>query len=293
MLTLGVDIGGTKVLAGAVEAGRIVARARRSTGESAAEIETGIIEAICELSGQFSVNSVGIAAAGFISNDQSTILNSPNIPSWNGVNLSDPIRQATGLRVVLENDANAAAWGEATYGAGRGKSNVLMVTVGTGIGGGIILDGHMVRGGFGIAAEIGHMNLVPDGMPCGCGQRGCFEQYASGSALVRVAQELSGREVSGAEVTAAAASGEEFAVKSFDIVGEWLGRGIASACALLDPEIVVIGGGVSDAGELLLKPTRASFAAHLPATSQRPHPELVIAHLGSDAGVIGAAALAL
>lgn len=290
--TLGVDIGGTKVLAGVVEDGAIIDRARRTTGQSATEIETAVIDAISELTAKHHVGAVGIAAAGFISSDGKTVLSSPNIPSWNGVDITTGIAKAVQMPVRLENDANAAAWGEARFGAGKGVSDLLMVTVGTGIGGGIILDGHVVRGGFGIAAEVGHMSLVADGLPCGCGQRGCFEQYASGSALVRVVEETTGKKLTGHEITEAAQSGEKFALDAFQEIGQWLGRGIASACALLDPSKIVLGGGVSDAGELLLKPTQDSYQQHLPATSRRPHAPIVLASLGSDAGVIGAADLA-
>lgn len=292
MLTLGVDIGGTKVLAGVVQDGRIVQSARRNTGASAVEIESAIIDAAKELMADHRVEAIGVAAAGFISKDRSTILSSPNIPTWNGTNLTAPLEAALGLPVHLENDANAAAWGEARFGAARGVSDVLMVTVGTGIGGGIILDGQIIRGGFGIAAEIGHMVLVPEGRECGCGQHGCFEQYASGSALVRYVKDESGRSLSGHEITQAARSGEQVALAAFHEIGNWLGRGIASACALLDPAMVVIGGGVSDAGDLLLAPTKAAFASHLPSTSSRPHAPILLAELGSDAGVIGAADLA-
>lgn len=293
MHSLGVDIGGTKVLAGVVIDGRIVARTRRPTGSSAEDIELAIVEAIKELAATYPIASVGIAAAGFISSDRSTILNSPNIPSWNGVNLAAPIADAIGMPVFLENDANAAAWGEYRFGSASDVNDFLMVTVGTGIGGGIIIGGQMSRGGFGIGAEIGHMCLVPDGRECGCGQRGCFEQYASGSALVRSVRERGGPSLSGAEITQAAQTGEDFAVAAFAEIGQWLGRGIASAAALLDPTVIVIGGGVGDAGELLLAPTRQSFEAHLPATNVRPHARIVAASLGSDAGVIGAADLAI
>lgn len=291
MHTLGVDIGGTKVLAGVVDNGAIIARTRRPTGATAADIEAAIVDAIFELSSQFPISAVGVAAAGFISRDRSTILNSPNIRSWDGINLTERIAEATELPIFLENDANAAAWGEFRFGAGIGVTDLLMVTVGTGVGGGIILDGVMSRGGFGIGAEVGHMCVVPDGRPCGCGQNGCLEQYASGSALVRSVRERTGQEMSGAEITAAANQGEEFALAAFDEIGEWLGRGIASAVSLLDPAAIVIGGGVGDAGDLLITPTRAAFEKHLPATSVRPHAPMLRARLGSDAGVIGVADL--
>jgi glucokinase len=202
------------------------------------------------------------------------------------------IGERVGLPVVLENDANCAAWGEARFGAGRDRDDIVMITVGTGIGGGIILDGHLVRGGFGIGAEPGHMNVVRDGLPCGCGQRGCWEQYGSGTALHRRAAELGYQGEGGAHLTAAAHAGDRAALEAFAEVGQWLGRGLASVAALLDPRLIIIGGGVSEAGELILQPVREAFDACLPATSERPHAVIEAAILGGDAGMIGAADLA-
>jgi glucokinase len=292
-LTVGVDIGGTKVLAGVVASdGTVIARSRRETGESAHEISSAIVDAITELSATHQVGAVGLSAAGFISADRTTVLASPNILSWNGVALASEIAGRIGLPVVLENDANCAAWGEVRFGAGRGCDQVLMITVGTGIGGGIVLDGHLVRGGFGIAAEPGHIAVVPNGRPCGCGQQGCWEQYASGSALMRIASQNGARFQSGHEITTAARAGNADALNAFVEISEWLGRGLASIAAILDPRLIIIGGGVSEAADLFLEPTQEAFAQHLPATGQRPHADIVLAEAGADAGMIGAADLA-
>jgi glucokinase len=237
------------------------------------------------------------------------MLASPNIAGWNGVNLDDELTRLIGKSVVIENDANAAAWGEAKFGAGVGVKNILMLTVGTGIGGGIVAGGVLHRGAFGIAAEVGHMRVVPDGLLCGCGARGCFEQYGSGSALVRHARELiaedtaSARELlsrgdgtieglSGNSITEAARAGDTVALTAFARTGDWLGAGIASLSVVLDPECVIIGGGVVDAGEILLKPIREAVARYMPFAGKHPYPTIVAATLGNEAGLVGVADLA-
>lgn len=292
-LTIGVDIGGTKVLAGVVDAsGSVLARTRRETGESAASISDAIVDAITELAGDHEIGAVGLSAAGFISADRTTVLSSPNIAGWSNIPLAHQMSERVGLPVVLENDANCAAWGEVRFGAGRGRGNVVMITVGTGIGGGIVLDGHLVRGAFGIGGEPGHMRVVPEGLPCGCGQRGCWEQYGSGSALLRRARELGYTGAGGPPLADAARAGDEAARQAFAEIAGWLGSGIATVCALLDPELIMIGGGVSESGDVLMDPLRQSFQAHLPATDDRPHAQIEVALLGADAGMIGAADLA-
>ena len=237
------------------------------------------------------------------------MLATPNIAGWNGVNLKAEISREINLPVVIENDANAAAWGEAVYGAGRGESELMMVTVGTGIGGGLVNNGSLYRGAFGVAAEFGHMRLVPGGHLCGCGSYGCFEQYASGSALHRHlleaialdperAQSLVARGngtidgIKGNHITDAAREGDALAVEAFNTTGEWLGAGIASICMIVDPACVVIGGGVIDAGELLMKPTRAAIEKYMPFNGKHPAPKVLVAELGNDAGLVGVADLA-
>ena len=211
--------------------------------------------------------------------------------------------------MVVENDANAAAWGEFTFGAGEDVADTLLVTVGTGVGGGIVLNGQLHRGAFGVAAEIGHMRVVPDGILCGCGNRGCWEKYASGTALVReardqarqgslIARSLLDRAggdveaITGPLITEAARDGDSFAREQLASLGKWLGEGIASLTAVLDPAVVVIGGGVSEAGDLLLDPVRAHFKANLTGRHYRPELEVRAALLGNKAGMIGAADLA-
>src|SRR5215212_7742987 len=189
-LTVGVDVGGTKVAAGVVDvAGKLLANSRRETpSHDVTKVEDAIVDAVRELAASYEVGAIGVGAAGFVDSLRSMVLFAPNL-AWRETPLRAALEQRLGLPTVVENDANAAAWGEARFGAGRGEDHVVVLTVGTGIGGGIVLDGQLLRGRFGVAAEIGHLNIVPDGRRCGCGLQGCWEQYASGRALVNEAQE--------------------------------------------------------------------------------------------------------
>jgi glucokinase len=310
-LTIGIDVGGTKVLGGVVdESGKVLTTARKDTPRQGGSALTQTIADVAkELLQQHSVASVGVSAAGFVSSDRKTMLATPNIADWNGVDLDHQLTALIGLPVVIENDANAAAWGEAKFGAGKNQDHMMMLTVGTGIGGGIVVNGALYRGAFGIAAEFGHMRVVPDGHICGCGARGCFEQYASGNALLRhareainaspeVARNLLSRGdgtvagLTGQAITEAARDGDAVAVAAFNTTGQWLGAGIASLAVLLDPACVVIGGGVIDAGEILLKPTRESLERNMPFAGKHPYPEIIAAQLGNKAGLVGVADLA-
>ncbi len=253
--------------------------------------------------------AVGVSAAGFVSSDRQTMLATPNIADWNGVDLDSELTKLINKPVVIENDANAAAWGEAKFGAGRNKNHMILLTIGTGLGGGIVFNGALVRGAFGTAAEFGHMRVVPDGHLCGCGARGCFEQYASGSALLRHAREAisaspdmarnllsrangSIEGLTGADITQAAKEGDPVALAAFNTTAEWLGAGIASLSVLLDPDCVVIGGGVIDAGEILLAPLRRALVRYMPFAGKHPYPEIIAAQLGNQAGLVGVADLA-
>ena len=288
---VGVDIGGTKVAAGVVDDdGRVVAETRRATPDDAEAAIDAVADLVAELRDSYDVAAVGLAAAGYVSADRSRMLFAPNLP-WDDVAVRDLLGSRVGVPVVVENDANCAAWAEYRYGAGRGESHVVCVTVGTGIGGGIVAEGRLYRGRFGTAGEPGHLGVVRDGIACGCGNSGCLEQYASGTALVRYARER-GLDADGPEVTEAARRGDERALAAFAEVGRWLGRGLADIASLLDPGVLVVGGGVADAGELLLAPTRESFAAHLPGYAHRPVAEIKAAVLGNAAGLVGAADLA-
>jgi glucokinase len=307
-LTIGVDVGGTKIAAGVVdEHGAILEKQRRKTphsAETATATEKVVAELVSELRERHQVVGVGIGAAGFIGADRATVLFAANL-GWRDVPLRSHLEAELGLPVVVENDANAAAWGEFTFGSAADADDLLMVAVGTGVGGGIVVDGELVRGGFGIAAEIGHVRVVPDGHPCGCGQRGCWEQYASGNALVRFARERVSQgdailaaangdpaQIDGPMITRLAQAGDPLGVSLLAELGRWMGEGISTLVAVLDPTLVVIGGGVAEAGDLLMKPLRTAFEATLSGTANRPHAEIRIAALGNEAAIIGAAALA-
>jgi len=309
-LAIGVDVGGTKVAAGVVDdQGQILARLRRDTpAQDPAELQDLIAEVIAELAADHEVEAAGLGAAGFVDAARSTVLFAPNLP-WRNTALRAAVEQRTGLPVVVENDANAAAWAETRFGAGHGQPHTVTVTVGTGLGGGLVVGGELVRGAFGVAAEVGHLNLVPEGRPCGCGNLGCWEQYASGRALVTEARQRAaaspeqaglllelaqGRpeQISGPMVTMGAVAGDPVALQSFRAVGAWLGHGLADLAAVLDPRTFIIGGGVAEAGELLVGPAREAFQAGLTGRGHRPTATVRVAELGQDAGLIGAADLA-
>jgi glucokinase len=308
-LAVGIDVGGTKIAGGVVdERGRILATARRESPATDTEaIERNIGDLVAELRADHAVEAVGVGAAGFVDSARSTVMFAPNL-AWRDEPLRADLEKLINLPVVIENDANAAAWGEFTFGAGEDVEDTLLVTVGTGVGGGIVLNGQLHRGAFGVAAEIGHMRVVPDGRICGCGNKGCWEQYASGTALVRdtreqahegslIARSLVDRaggveRIDGPLITEAARDGDSFAREQLAVLGRWLGEGIASLTAVLDPAVVVIGGGVSEAGDLLLEPIRAHYRANLTGRHYRPELEVRAALLGNKAGMIGAADLA-
>jgi len=310
-LTVGVDVGGTKVLGGVVDAsGKVLATSRRDTPrEGGSALTKTIAEVALELMQQHSISAVGVSAAGFVSSDRKTMLATPNIADWNGVQLDLEFTKLIGLPVVIENDANAAAWGEAKFGAGRNQAHMMMLTIGTGVGGGIVVNNELYRGAFGVAAEFGHLRVVPEGHLCGCGARGCFEQYASGSALRRHAREAISASpdlarnllargdgtidgLTGQAITDAAREGDAVALAAFQTTAQYLGAGIASLAVLLDPSCVVIGGGVIDAGEILLAPTRDAMKRYMPFAGKHPYPEIVAAELGNEAGLVGVADLA-
>lgn len=309
-LTIGIDVGGTKIAGGVVdERGRIVAEARRETPATDVDAtEAAIVDLVAELRRDHEVSTVGVGAAGWVDAARSVVLFAPNL-AWRDEQLGEELAEACGLRVIIENDANAAAWGEYRFGAGRGALDLICVTVGTGIGGGLVLGGSLYRGGFGIAAEFGHMQVVPDGITCPCGNVGCWEQYASGRALIRVAQGFATDRpddartllglgdgtpegITGLHVTEAAQDDDPAALAAFAEVGRWLGQGMADLVAVLDPTCIVIGGGVSEAGELILEPARAAYEVAVTGRGHRPFAEVRVAEHANDAGLIGAADLA-
>jgi glucokinase len=310
-LTIGVDIGGTKVLGGVVDVhGDVLAQARRDTAaRDAPKTLELIVEVVQELSRDHPVSAVGVGAAGWIDKARSRVLFAPNL-AWRNEPLRDLVAERVGLPVIVENDANVAAWAEFRYGAARdADESMALFTVGTGIGGGLVLGGQIIRGANGIAAEMGHVRVVPGGLPCGCGRLGCLEQYASGKALVRYAREWaeadpasarillemaggSTEALTGPLVTRAAQAGDVASCAAFAEVGRWLGSGLADIVQVVDPEVLVVGGGVIDAGDLLMGPTRDAFVEQLAARGRLPVAPVVPAEMGNTAGVVGAADLA-
>lgn len=309
-LAIGVDVGGTKIAAGVVsEDGAVLAERRaQSPADSVEEIEKAIATLVTDLRRDHDVAAVGIGAAAFVDAARARVLFAPNL-AWEDLDLKADLERLIGLPVVIENDANAAAWGEFRFGAAAEDDDLLLVTVGTGVGGGMVLDGQLFRGSFGVGGEIGHVRVVRDGIQCGCGNLGCLESYGSGSALVRETKAAAVADptyaasvlaraagdpdaIKGHMVSEAAAEGDPFAQEQLARLGGWLGEGIATLAAVLDPSVVALGGGVSAAGDLLLLPAEQSFRKHLTGRGHRPMAEFRLARLGNRAGLIGAADLA-
>ncbi|MEI8231890.1 MAG: ROK family glucokinase [Actinomycetes bacterium] len=309
MNTVGIDIGGTKIAGALVsDTGEILRELKVPTpAEDPKALQSAVVAMVNELRRGEEVLAVGVAAAGFIDANQAVVVYSPNL-SWRNEPLKKNLQADLNLPVFIENDGNAAGWAEYRFGAGRGSNHMVMLTIGTGVGGAIIANGDLFRGGFGIGAELGHSNFVPNGKLCGCGQHGCLEQYGSGTALLNSAKELAAKnspeglrlreleiandELTGVEVYQAIQEGDPGALRLLTELGQNLGLAVASLAAVLDPELVVIGGGVIAAGELLLAPIRQAFLEHLPARGFRPELKVVAAQLSNDAGVVGVADLA-
>ncbi|QSB17178.1 ROK family glucokinase [Natronosporangium hydrolyticum] len=310
-MTIGIDIGGTKIAGGVVAPdGQVLTLTRADTPAYDATRTRGVIvDMIRELGAAHQVTAVGVGAAGWIDATRDRVRFAPHL-AWRDEPLRDHVAAAVGLPVAVENDANAAAWAEFRFGAGQAAGeSMALITVGTGIGGGLILGGRLLRGAHGFAGEPGHQLAVPDGLPCGCGRRGCLEQYASGQALVRLAQqaaveqpaaaegllELAGgspEQITGPLVTTAARAGDKLAREAFEQIGWWLGSCLADLVQLLDPRLLVVGGGVAEAGELLLAPARDAYQRALSQRGELPAASIRPAQLGNVAGVVGAADLA-
>ena len=308
--TIGVDIGGTKILAGVLDPhGKVLARRRVPTpGHDVQLVEDSIVSVVQDLRRSHDIAAVGIGAAGFVDATRRVVMFSPHL-NWRREPLQSAVAERVRLPVVVDNDANTAGVAECLYGAARGHRFVLCITLGTGIGGALIIDNKVFRGSNGMAGEFGHMQMVPTGHRCECGNRGCWEQYASGTALLRDARELIANgsplahrlralvdgdpaRLTGPQVTQEARDGDPLSLELLSDIGEWLGVGLAGLAAAFDPSCIVIGGGLSGAGDLLLDPTRSAFSKALTGRGHRTEPEIVIAALGPEAGFIGAADMA-
>ncbi|MFL5736935.1 MAG: ROK family protein [Actinomycetota bacterium] len=305
---IGLDVGGTKIAAVRIdERGRVLDRSLDSTPAESAEATVAATVACAERLATPRVGAVGIGAAGMIDAETGTLRFAPNL-AWRDVRLAGEVSGKLGLPCIVDNDANTAAWGEFRFGAGRDAHDMLLVTVGTGIGGGVVSGGRLFRGAHGFAAEIGHIIVEPGGPLCGCGNHGCWEQVASGRAIDRLAGAAVKGDPStpfanrfggdpararGEAITEAARDGDATALEIFRRVGSRLGEGIAGLVNVLDSEIVVAGGGAMDAGDFLLEPARLRFAETVEAADARADVPIVAAELGKEAGAIGAAKLAL
>lgn len=310
---LGIDVGGTKIALGLVDAsGRQVAGDRIPTHAEAPPAVTvqrmvDRVHALMDEAGisEDAVRAAGIAFAGPLDPVEGRILTPPNLPTWHNFPVVDVVEAALGKPAYLENDANAAALGEAQYGAGVGVKNMVYLTVSTGIGGGAVLDGRLFRGETGAACELGHIKIVYNGRECGCGGRGCLEAYASGTALAKRAQEAvaAGEPSSLAElaggvqhiraetVVQAMDAGDELATRLWRETMEYLSAGVGSLVNTFNPRRIVVGGGLSNAGERLFGPLREGMRRHAMAPLAEVA-EIVPAKLGDAVGVIGAAAVA-
>jgi len=307
---LALDIGGTKLAAGIVDSGgNILARAEVPT--LATEGVERVLDRIIRLakvvlsapgiSGR-GIQRIGIGCAGPVDRQAGLVLNPPNLPGWIRVPLVDYLEKALGHPAVLENDANAAALGEFRYGAGKGANSLVYLTVSTGIGGGIILDGKLWHGLKDGAGEVGHMTLVPDGPVCGCGNRGCLEALASGPSIARRALEALGagrssrlrdvQDLTATDVARLAQEGDALAAEVWTATVEYLALGVAAVVTIIAPERVVIGGGVANAGDFLFEPLRREVRHRVKLVAVASLPILPAA-LGADVGILGAAAVAL
>lgn len=310
MLTVGVDIGGTSVRAGVVDAsGAVLDTVRTPTPGEDSALEDAIALATKELADRHRVAAVGLAVAGFVTADRLGVRFAPHL-SWRHAPVAERIGRRLGLPVVLEHDANAAAVAEYRFGAARGATYTVLVAIGTGIGGALLINGEVYRGAHGVAPELGHLRLVPGGRQCPCGKRGCWERYCSGTALAATAVELLARapwqttllaghaaadphQITGRTVAAAARDGDPLATRAMAELARWLGEGLALVADVYDPELIIIGGGVSESAPLFLDEAREHYATAVTGAGHRPLARIRTAQLGGDdAGLVGAAALA-
>jgi glucokinase len=302
---IGVDVGGTKIGAGVVTPeGEVLNEVLYPTAAIPQRLLSSISRAITEVRDGYEVGGVCLAVPGLILAQENKVAFSPNLHAIEEIPLKDELEPEVGLPLSIENDANAAAWGEFRFGAGSEVEHLIFMTLGTGVGGGVISHGVLLRGAQGVGGELGHMTIHPTGPRCGCGNRGCLEALASGTAIQRRAREVANerpasalgrlaieRQVLGEDVTELAREGDEAAISVLEEAGRWLGIGLAGFVNVFNPKVVAIGGGVVGAGDLILEPARREV--HLRAISPaRDFVEIKEATLGPESGVLGAAALA-
>src|ERR671912_811498 len=306
MNAIGVDVGGTKIAAAVVSPeGKILNEVRYPTQAVPPNRLVGTIaQAVTEVKDGFEVGGVCLAVPGLILAAENKVVLAPNLHEIEDIRLDEEMGDRTGLRITVENDANAAAWGEFRYGAGADVDHQGFITLGTGVGGGVITHGVLLRGAQGAGGEMGHVTIDPKGPPCGCGNYGCLEALASGTAIRRLAREIANerpdsalgrlaieRQVLGEDVTRLAQEGDEAAISVLEETGRWLGIGLAGFVNIFNPEVIAVGGGASRAGEFILGPARKEVQLRARSPS-RDLVEIKEATLGPESGVLGAAALA-
>lgn len=302
--TIGIDIGGTSVRAALVAAdGSILTHTRARTPSTTAATENLLVRLVDELRAQHPVAAVGLAVAGFVSVDRDEVMFAPHL-AWRDAKVPAVMSERLGLPVAMDHDVNSAVLAEYRLGSAHGSDLALLIALGTGIGAGLMIDGRIYRGAHGVAPELGHLTVVPGGRSCPCGKRGCWERYCSGTALAAtgvhrwqqagaaIPGRLDDSEVTGTVVAKAAADGDPEALAAIEELGHWLGVGLALAADVLDPELIVIGGGVSGAASLYLPLAQRVMQENLTGSAHRPHPRIELATFGDRAAAIGAGLMA-
>ncbi|KIA65079.1 MULTISPECIES: ROK family glucokinase [Nocardia] len=307
-LTVGIDVGGTNIRASVIDnSGEVLDTVQAPTPHSARALEDALARSVRELCNRHPIGAVGLAVAGFITADRTTVRFAPHLP-WQDTPVAQRLTERLELPVILEHDANAAMWAEYRFGAAAGGHNVVLVAIGTGIGAALLIDGRLYRGTHGVAPELGHLQVVPEGRACPCGKRGCWERYCSGTALADTAIEMLATDpvrsvlakdvyrdpgsLTGRRVAGAAQDGDPLAVRVMADFARWLGLGLAFVSDIFDPDLVVIAGGVSSSAPLFLDEAREEYARAVTGAGHRPLARIRTTQLGEAAGMIGAADLA-
>ena len=305
MNAIGVDVGGTKIAAAVVTPeGEVLNEVRYPSSGPKERLLSSMARSVNEVRDGFEIGGICLAVPGTVSTVENKIIDAPNLHAIEGIPLKDELEERTGLTTTVENDANAAAWGEFRFGAGSEVSHLIFITLGTGVGGGVISHGVLLRGAQGAGGEMGHITIQATGPRCGCGNHGCLEALASGTAIARRAREVASEEpdsalgqlaveraVLGEDVAGLARQGDEAAISVLRETGVWLGIGLAGFVNVFNPEVIAIGGGAARAGDLILDAARHEVRLRAMSPS-RDLVEINEATLGAESGVLGAAALA-
>jgi len=286
-MRIGVDIGGTNTKIGLVQDGKILRRRTIPTRQDPEQAIGELANALKEISLGIEIELIGIGCCGLIDHKEGIVRTPPNLPKWHNLKLKERLEKILNLKVFVGNDVNACALGEYLYGLGKGKRNLFVLTIGTGVGGGIIADGRLILGANHSAGEFGHTIIFPEGRRCRCGNRGCLEAYIGQENIRRMAKRIIGKDLTPKEVAIRAKEGEKKAIAVIERVGYYLGLGLVNVCHLLDPEIIIIGGGISGMGRRLLKKTEETIKERIMPLPKR-RLEIRLSQLGPSAGILGA-----